>query len=146
MNTTPTSNRSALALLTTAAISLLSAQGAALAQAPGQDAIVLATPPSVATGSGSPERAGKGLEARQDMAMSLKAKIARYTALSMSKGEGNKATQTIEQRAESVGFNKTCVQDIASNPDSAGLSSGRFGPRAQDQVVVLRGDFINVCR
>lgn len=146
MNAANTPNRLMLTWLVNSAVGLLVCHNAAHAQAPGQDTIVLKTAPAVSTGSGSPERTGKGLDAKQDMSISLKAKIARYTALSMSKGEEGKAIQTAEQRAESSGFNKTCVQDIASNPASGGLGSGRYGPRAQDQVVVLRGDFINVCR
>ena len=146
MKTMQAPHRSTLAGSVAVVISLLLAQSAAIAQAPGQDAIIFATAPVVSPGSGIPERRGKGLDAKQDMSISLKAKIARYTALSVSKGEDSKAAQIAEQRTESAGFNKTCVQDIASNPATGGLSTGRYGPRSQDQVVVLRGDFINVCR
>jgi hypothetical protein len=125
---------------------VLVVHGVAQAQAPGQDTIVLNSAPSFAGGGANPERPGKGLDERQDMPIALKAKIARYTALSMARGEDDAGSQTIVQRAESAGFNKTCVQDIASNTAPSGLGTGRYGPRAQDQVVVLRGDFVNVCR
>lgn len=121
-------------------------QGAARAQAPGQDTIVLNSGPVISGSGGNAERPGKGLDGRSDMPIGLKAKIARYTALSMLKGEESADSQTVVQRAESAGFTKTCVQDIASNTAPAGLGTGRYGPRSQDQVVVLRGDFINVCR
>ncbi len=124
----------------------LMGHGLANAQAPGQDTIVLNSAPSSSGAGATPERPGKGLDERQEMPIGLKAKIARYTALSMGKGEDSASSQTIVQRAESAGFTKTCVQDIASNTAPTGLGTGRYGPRAQDQVVVLRGDFINVCR
>ena len=146
MNTLHTPNRLTFAWLVAAATGMLAVHGVAPAQAPGQDAIVFAVAPVIAKGSGGQERVGKGLDAKQDMAIGLKAKVARYTALSMSKGEEGKAIQSAVQRTESTGFNKTCVQDIASNAPGSGLGSGRYGPRGQDQVVVLRGDFINVCR
>lgn len=125
---------------------LLSFYGIAHAQAPGQDTIVLTKAPNTSGGSGLADRPGKGLEERQDMPIGLKAKIARYTALSIARGEESKATQSTLEQAESAGFSKTCVQDIGSSTAPSGISSGRYGPRAQDQVTVLRGDFINICR
>jgi hypothetical protein len=127
-------------------VALLVFQALAHAQPPGQDTVVITKPPNVSGGGGSPERPGKGLDEKQDMPIGLKAKIARYTALSMSKGEETQAAQTNSERAESAGFRKTCVQDIWGNTAPTGMSSGRYGPRVQDQVTVLRGDFINVCR
>ncbi len=132
-----------VSLLLTSLISFISL---AHAQPPGQDTIELKSAPNTMGGSGLPDLPGKGLEERQDMPIGLKAKIARYTALSMSRGEESQASESIIERAESAGFNKTCVQDIGSNVVPSGLSSGRYGPRGQDQVTVLRGDFINVCR
>jgi hypothetical protein len=125
---------------------LLAISGIAHAQAPGQDTIVLKTAPAQGGGGGSPERAGKGLEEKQDMPISLKAKIARYTAMGMAKGEESQYAQNLVQQADSAGFNKTCVQDIGGTTAPTGLGTGRYGPRNQEQVLVLRGDFINVCR
>lgn len=129
-----------------ASLGLLAAHDAVRAQAPGQDTIMLTTVPNINGGGGSPDRPGKGLDERQEMPIGLKAKIARYTALSISKGEESQAAQSTIERTESAGFNKTCVQDIASSAAPSGISTGRYGPRGQDQVTVLRGDFINVCR
>lgn len=139
-------NASTFINLALTCMGLVGMPAGALAQAPGQDTIVLTKAPSISPGGGSPDRPGKGLGEREDMPIGLKAKIARYTALSVSKAEDNTAAQSIVQRTESAGFNKTCVQDIGGSPSNGGLNAGRYGPRAQDQVVVLRGDFINVCR
>lgn len=122
---------------------LLVIQASAYAQPPGQDTVVLTTAPNMSGGGGSPERPGRGLDEKQDIPIGLKAKIARFTALSVGQGEETQATQT---NTGSAGFNRTCVQDIGGAAAPTGISSGRYGPRAQDQVTVLRGDFINVCR
>jgi hypothetical protein len=127
-------------------IGLSAITGMAYAQAPGQDTIVITTAPNSGGANGNPERPGKGMEQRSDMPIGLKAKIARYTALDMSRGEDNTKSENIVKQADSAGFTKTCTQDIASNTAPSGMGSGRYGPRPQDQVVVLRGDFINVCR
>lgn len=118
---------------------------AAYAQAPGQDTITITKAPASQGGGGAPERTGKGLGERQDMPIALKAKIARYTAVASYKAESLIDSLNIEQQVESAGFNKTCIQDVASNT-SSNTGAGRFGPRAQDQVVVLRGDMVNICR
>jgi hypothetical protein len=39
---------------------------------------------------------------------------------------------------------RTCTQDLASNTNASAFN--RYGPQTKDQIVVLKGDLINVCR
>jgi hypothetical protein len=44
------------------------------------------------------------------------------------------------------GFRKTCIQDVGSTIAAASNSGGKFGAMPQDQIVVLKGDLVNICR
>jgi hypothetical protein len=44
------------------------------------------------------------------------------------------------------GFRKTCIQDVGSTIAAASNSVGKFGAMPQDQIVVLKGDLVNICR
>ena len=44
------------------------------------------------------------------------------------------------------GFRKTCIQDVGSTIAAAANSTGKFGAMPQDQIVVLKGDLVNICR
>ena len=44
------------------------------------------------------------------------------------------------------GFRKTCIQDVGSTIAAASNSTGKFGALLQDQIVVLKGDLVNICR
>jgi hypothetical protein len=116
---------------------------------PGEDTVIITSVKNNAI-AGGPPQPGKGLPERYDMPINVKAKIARYTAVAMQKPEEYANSVSIEQTAESAGFNKTCIQDVGSNTvnsaGAGGTGGGRFGPRAQDQIVVLRGDLVNICR
>ena len=43
------------------------------------------------------------------------------------------------------GFKTTCVQEVGSISGDAALGT-RYGPGQRDQVVVLRGDLVNICK
>lgn len=122
----------------------------AWATPPGEDTVTITNSKPNAV-PGNPQQPGKGLPERYDMPINIKAKIARYTAVAMQKPEEYANSVNVEQSAESAGFTKTCVQEVGSNTvstSSAGGTSGggRFGPRVQEQIVVLRGDLVNICR
>ncbi len=146
MNTQKSTQNCYLLTHSLVCIFLLIFQLSAYAQPPGQDTVLLTTAPNMSGGGGNSDRPGKGLDERQDMPIGLKAKIARYIALGMSRGEETQVTSSTSDRADSAGFNKTCVQEIGSATPPTGMTSGRYGPRGQDQVTVLRGDLINICR
>ena len=44
------------------------------------------------------------------------------------------------------GMRKTCIQDVGSAIAAASNSTGKFGALPQDQIVVLKGDLVNICR
>ena len=44
------------------------------------------------------------------------------------------------------GMRKTCIQDVGSTIAAASNSAGKFGAMPQDQIVVLKGDLVNICR
>ena len=44
------------------------------------------------------------------------------------------------------GVRKTCIQEVGSSIAAASNSAGKFGAMPQDQIVVLKGDLINICR
>ena len=76
----------------------------------------------------------------------LQGKIARLQA----KAYGADATgvltdEDVVTSQNTIGLRRTCIQDVGSAVQS-GLSSGRYGPQNDPQVVVLRGDLVNICR
>lgn len=49
--------------------------------------------------------------------------------------------------ANAEGMQKTCVQEVGSNTlSSSSASTLRYGSNQAPQVVVLRGDLVNICR
>ena len=71
----------------------------------------------------------------------MQAKIARYTAQAYSPNTGGILTENnVVQSVHTNGTQTTCTQSIV--PTGASNGVGGTG----DQVVVLRGDVINVCR
>ena len=44
------------------------------------------------------------------------------------------------------GIKKTCIQDVGSSIATASNSAGKFGVMPHDQIVVLKGDLVNICR
>ena len=49
--------------------------------------------------------------------------------------------------ANAQGMQKTCVQEVGSNTVSgAATGTGKYGPNQAPQVVVLRGDLVNICK
>ena len=49
--------------------------------------------------------------------------------------------------ASAQGMQKTCVQEVGSNTVSSGAANtSRYGTTAAPQVVVLRGDLVNICK
>ncbi|KQR55800.1 hypothetical protein ASF94_04510 [Acidovorax sp. Leaf160] len=115
--------------------------------APGEDPVVLRGPIQTLSLPVGNAPKSQGLETMDEMPSSLRAKVARYTAKAYSADTQGIATDSdVVTTASSDGFRKTCVQDVGSNTTSSNSAFGRYGPGKQDQVVVLRGDLVNVCR
>lgn len=110
--------------------------------APGEDTIQLQNPVEhlqLPLGSGNKST---GLEKEGDgIPTSLKAKIVRYEAKTFSEDKaGIYSDGDVNRIVETQANRKTCIQDVGSNVNaSAGVGS-------KDQIVVLRGDLVNICR
>ena len=76
-----------------------------------------------------------------------RAKIARYEARAFSGDRGNILTEKdVINTNTTDGFKTTCTQSIGSNttPAGSGITTGA-GFKPKDQIVVLRGDLVNIC-
>ena len=74
-----------------------------------------------------------------------RAKIARYEAKAFSGNRGDILTERdVINTANSDGFKTTCTQSIGSISTPAGITTGA-GFQQTNQIVVLRGDLVNIC-
>lgn len=110
--------------------------------APGEDTIQLSNPVEhlqLPIGGAAPS---KGLDVEGgEIPANLKAKIVRYEAKTFNEQKEGIYTDGDVNRIVSTQANrKTCIQDVGSNVGS------QAGTGNRDQIVVLRGDLINVCR
>jgi hypothetical protein len=109
--------------------------------APGEDPIQLHNKVSIQMlPLGGPPKSGS-LNFATDMPNWQKAKISRYEAKAFSANtEGILTEKDVVNTASSDGFKTTCTQSIGS-------TSGNTGPgvKPAQQVVVLRGDLVNIC-
>ena len=78
----------------------------------------------------------------------LRARVARYEAKAFSADTAGILTNNdVVTTANAEGMQKTCVQEVGSNSLSGSSASTlRYGPNQAPQVVVLRGDLVNICR
>lgn len=130
-----------------AAVLLLFSIGAEAA--PGEDQIILTGKVSFMTAP-LPRPAPSGqIESATDIPAWMQARISRYTAKAYSAMAEDGTVYTNDDVVTSVqvdGLRKTCVQEVGSNTAAANTLGTRYGPKQQDQVVVLRGDLVNICR
>lgn len=111
--------------------------------APGEDPIVLTNPvahlqlPMGDSRVSVPENTG-------DLPSNVKAKIARLEAKAFSDVTTGISTDAdIKSTVTASGQKKACIQDVGSNTSTNGAQ--RFGPGNKQQIVVLRGDMVNIC-
>jgi hypothetical protein len=118
----------------------------AVAAAPGEDPISISGFKPTAPGSGSGQGTVKGgLDPNDAVPAWLRAKTTRYTARAYAENnQGINTDNQVVQSAQSNGMSKTCVQEVGSNTAAPGAP--RFGPKGQQQIVVLRGDLVNICK
>lgn len=120
----------------------------AWSQAPGEDPVVLTkklTVQMLPMGAAAPST---GLDNGNAMPSWLRARIARYEAKAFSDDTSGVLTNNdVVTTASAEGMQKTCVQEVGSNTMSGSTAgSGRYGPNQGPQVVVLRGDLVNICK
>ncbi len=118
--------------------------------APGEDAIQLNGPVRYAVSGGGQQPVSGGLDGRIEIPAWMRARMTRYIAKAYSATAEDGSIYTDNDVVNTVraeGLRKTCVQEVGSNTVPADSSLGnRYGPGQRDQVVVLRGDLVNVCR
>lgn len=113
----------------------------ALAQVPGEDPLILQRKQVIQMlplGS-APKSSAPVLNA--DMPAWQRAKVARYEAKAFNPDTGAVQTgQDVINAARDDGFKTTCTQSIASTVVPRGSTV-----RGAEQIVVLRGDLVNIC-
>ena len=116
------------------------------AAAPGEAPVVLSKPVDYLRLPTAKQQTSSGLDTVTDIPINVKAKIARYEAMSMTNAPGisTEANVVTTTTTSSTGMQRTCTQDLASNTNASAFN--RYGPQTKDQIVVLKGDLINVCR
>jgi len=77
----------------------------------------------------------------------MDARIAKFQAKAYSiDTTGIYTDSDVKTTTMTDGFRKTCIQDVGSTIAAASNSVGKFGAMPQDQIVVLKGDLVNICR
>lgn len=113
--------------------------------APGEDPIVLTKPVEhlqLPMNSGTTSAASS----TGDMPTSVKAKIARLEAKSFSDTSDSLYTDAdIKTTVTASTQKKSCIQDVGSNTAATASGFQRYGPGNKQQIVVLRGDMVNIC-
>ena len=136
-----------MALMTsnrTCAMALLAALMASAAQAaPGEDPVTISNRVSYLQLPTAPMTRSGSIDYRRDIADDIAAKASRYTAKAYSAETGGvKTEKDVVQSVRTNGTQTICTQSVGSVSAPAG---GGIRASTNEQVVVLRGDLINIC-
>ena len=114
------------------------------AAAPGEDPVVIQGRVSyLQLPTAAPARSGD-INYRRDVPDDMQAKVARYTAKAYSSYDTNvKTDRDVVQSVKTNGLQTTCTQSVGSVTAPAGAGGVKLGNN--DQIVVLRGDLVNIC-
>jgi hypothetical protein len=116
------------------------------AQVPGEDPVILKGKLSVQMQYTNPAPKSGNLDPIADMSASMRARISTYEARAFSADTSGILTDNdAVKTATAQGMQRTCVQEIGSNT-AAPTPGTKFGPAQQPQIVVLRGDLVNICK
>lgn len=132
--------------LVAATAGVLLAAGSLAQAAPGEDPITI-TKPVIYQELPGPQRAPSGdIHYNQDLPPGIAAKVGRYTAdaYAATPGTNVKTDRDVVQSVKTNGLYTTCNQSVGSTFGAAG-AAGLKKPGGADQIVVLRGDMINIC-
>jgi hypothetical protein len=114
---------------------------------PGDDPVNASKVAKTEMRPGAPSQASGSLDPLFGMPGWLKARVSRYEARAFS----DNASDTIVTENDAVttasaqGLKKTCVQEVGSTQSSS-TGFGKYGPKGAPQIVVLKGDLVNVCK
>ena len=126
---------------------LLFGMQAAAQNAPGTDPVRLETKVIIQGLPNGPAPRSGNIGSPAEIPPWQRAKIARYEAKAFSGNRGNILTEKdVVNTNTTDGFKTTCTQSIGSNiaPSGSGITTGA-GFMPKDQIVVLRGDLVNIC-
>ncbi|EWS64830.1 hypothetical protein Y695_01925 [Hydrogenophaga sp. T4] len=117
--------------------------------APGEDTIQLNGPVKYVAMPGAPRQQSAGMDGPTDIPAWMRARINRYVAKAFSATA--RWIHLHRQRCGDDGPDRRLAKNLRSGSRIQHRSrwrqlGSRYGPQAQDQVVVLRGDLVNVCR
>lgn len=118
---------------------------AAAQNAPGEDPVVLTKRIGLQMmlDGGAPK--SKPLD-NGEMPASMRAKVARYEAkANTGAAPGISTDADVTRETTSDGVHKTCIQEVGST-STAGGHGGRVIGGNNQQVVVLKGDLVNICK
>lgn len=124
----------------------------AWSQAPGSDPILLQGRVSYLEFPTAAPARSKELDKATAIPSRIQAKVNRFEAKAFAALNGADGTiqtgQDVISTSSGDSLNKTCSQSLASNTVAPAVGpSGRYGVGgAADQIVVLRGDLVNICR
>ena len=135
--------RTALALLALGSALQVHAQ-----HAPGEDPVQLNAPVQYLNlPIGGAQKSGQ-IDGRAGMPAWMQARVARYEAKSFSASANDGTILTNNDVVNTVtaqGLSKTCVQEVGGTSPATN-SLGNKSLSGQQQIVVLRGDLVNICR
>lgn len=122
------------------------ASALAAAQVPGEDPVILNRRVGVQMQpTAAPPKSGD-INNVSDMPAWMRAKIARYTARSMTQQDEILTESDAVTTSAAQGMRKTCVQEVGSTTQAQPSPGMKYGPQQKDQIVVLRGDLVNICK
>lgn len=117
------------------------------AAVPGEDPIVLTAKVQFSGGFSPNASRSTPLGPSGELPAWMNARIARYTAKAYSGQADDGSIYTdndVITSSNAAGFKKTCVQEVGSNTIE-NKSGSKSGSLKGDQIVVLRGDLVNIC-
>ena len=125
------------------ALALLAA-GSIAQTAPGMDTVTISKPVTYLQVPTARVAPSGDIHYDQTLPDNLSAKVARYTAKAYSSYDTNvKTDRDVVQSVKTNGLQTTCTQSVGSVTAPAGANG--LTMNSQDQIVVLRGDLVNIC-
>lgn len=113
--------------------------------APGEDPITLSKQTKFDARPTASSQQSTGLDPLFGLPGWLNARVTRYTARAYSDQAGDVLTENdAVTTASAQGLKKVCVQEVGSSSSESGF--GKYGPKGAAQIVVLKGDLVNICK
>ena len=123
--------------------SLLLAAGVVKA-GPGEDPVTITSKVTFTMGPMAPTAKSTDINYNRGIPDDVQAKIARYSAQAFtSNSTGISTERGVVQSVKTNGTQTTCVQSVGSN--AIATPGGGSVTVSGDQIVILRGDMINIC-